>query len=177
MATREIKTIIQLRRNTAENFDKIKNSYIPRKGEVVLVDTASDGIRAKIGDGSSTFAELSFSDENLRALATGTIVRGYYYNGRFYANEEHTITIVGYDYKIYIDIPSSDIYEYDKDGLQFVKIGGAPVASSTVAGITKLYNEPGNNTDGTMTQGSITTEIGKKFKVEAGSDETLVFTK
>lgn len=172
-----IKTRIQLRRETEASIDQIKDTFIPLKGEVVLVDTASDGIRAKIGDGSSTFSELSFSDENLRALATGTIVRGYYYNGRFYANEEHTITIVGYDYKIYIDIPSSNVYEYDADGLQFVKIGGAPVASSTVAGITKLYNELGNNTDGTMTQGSITTEIGKKFKVEFGSDETLVFTK
>lgn len=172
-----IKTRIQLRRETEASINQIKDTFIPLKGEVVLVDTASDGIRAKIGDGSSTFSELSFSDENLRALATGTIVRGYYYNGRFYANEEHTITIVGYDYKIYIDIPSSSIYEYYEDGSQFVKIGGAPVASSTVAGITKLYNEPGNNIDGTMTQGSITTEIGKKFKVEAGSDETLIFTK
>ena len=38
------------------NFDLIKDSFIPMNGEVILVDTAYDGLRAKVGDGYSTYA-------------------------------------------------------------------------------------------------------------------------
>ena len=71
MATKTLHTIIQLRRDTEENYDIIKDSFIPRKGEVVLVDTASKGLRSKVGDGVTTYANLDFSDDalDLKALA------------------------------------------------------------------------------------------------------------
>ena len=37
-----------------------------------------------------------------------------------------------------------------------------PIASDTVAGITKLYNTTGQNTDGAVDQATVTTELGKK---------------
>ena len=37
-----------------------------------------------------------------------------------------------------------------------------PIATDTVAGITKLYTTTGSNTDGTMDQNSITTELGQR---------------
>ena len=53
-----LNTIIQLRRDNDYNFEKVKNTFIPANGEVVLVDTARDGLRAKVGDGFSTWAQL-----------------------------------------------------------------------------------------------------------------------
>lgn len=175
MSTRTIKTRIQLRRDTEANYELIKNSFIPLKGEIVLVDTASDGLRAKVGNGTSAFSELGFSDENLRALATGIVVRGYYHNGKFYTNPSYTEVVVGYEYKVYIDLVTSKVYTYD-DATHQYSTSIIPNATNEIAGIMKLYNNTGSNVDGTMTQSSITNEINKKFEVEAGDDETLYFS-
>lgn len=174
METKTIKTIIALRRNTEQFYETVKNTFIPRKGEVVLVDTASEGLRSKVGDGVTTYANLGFTDENIRTQVSGIVVRGYYYEDEFYTDSEHTITIVGYGYKLYIDIPSSKLYTYDEANLTYTCLN--PDATSSVKGVMKLYNTTGNNTDGTMTQGSITTELDKKFVVSTGEDETIIFT-
>lgn len=68
MSTRTITTRIQLRRNTEAEFDRIKDTFIPLKGEVLLVETVSDGVRCKIGDGIKTFAQLPYSDKTVRDL-------------------------------------------------------------------------------------------------------------
>ena len=47
---------IQLRRDNDYNFERVKNTFIPANGQVVLVDTAQGGLRAKVGDGYSTWA-------------------------------------------------------------------------------------------------------------------------
>lgn len=177
MGTKTIKTIIQLRRNTEEYFELIKDIYIPLKGEVVLVDTTSDGLRPKVGDGTKTYGELGFADQTVRDISSGIIVRGYYYNGVFYADSEHTETYIGYPYKLYIDIPNMHIYLYDNENSKYNRLDDIPMATSETSGILKLYNTIGDNEDGTMTQKSIKTEIGKKFEVSAGEDETLIFTK
>jgi len=64
MAT--LNAVIQLRRDNDYNFKKVENSFIPANGEVVLVDTAKDGLRAKVGDGFSTFAQLQYTDNDIR---------------------------------------------------------------------------------------------------------------
>jgi hypothetical protein len=53
-----LNSTIQLRRDNEYNFEKVKNSFIPANGEVVLVDTARDGLRSKVGNGVSTYAQL-----------------------------------------------------------------------------------------------------------------------
>ena len=73
---RTINAIIQLRRDNDFNYDKIKDSFIPMNGEVVLVDTGREGLRAKVGNGFSTYAQLPFTDEDLR----NTVLHGYYYD-------------------------------------------------------------------------------------------------
>lgn len=176
MATRTLQTIIQLRRNTEAYFELIKNSYLPLNGEVVLVDTASNGIRVKVGDGVHYYADLDYADLDLRAQATGIVVRGYFYNGTFYTDIEHTITVVPYGYKIYIDIETLYVYTYNPEEAKYECLNYIPEASHEVAGIAKLYNETGNNTDGSMTQSSISTELGRKFEIAADSDEGLIFT-
>jgi hypothetical protein len=70
-----VNAIIQLRRDNDYNFEAVKNTFIPLNGEVVLVDTARDGLRAKVGNGYSTYAELNFTDEDLR----NAVLHGYLY--------------------------------------------------------------------------------------------------
>lgn len=57
MAEKIIKTQIGLRRDTEENFDLVKETLKPIKGEVCLIDT-SNGLNIKVGDGENTFANL-----------------------------------------------------------------------------------------------------------------------
>ena len=54
--------IIRLRRDNDYNYEKIKDIFIPAKGEVCLVDTALRGLRAKVGDGVTKFGELEYAD-------------------------------------------------------------------------------------------------------------------
>lgn len=72
--------IIRLRRDNDYNYELIKDTFIPFNGEVVLVDTAKDGLRAKVGNGVNTYAELQFTDEDIR----NTVLQGYYINNIFY---------------------------------------------------------------------------------------------
>ena len=82
---------------------------------------------------------------------------------------------VGYEYKVYIDRITSDSYSYDETSKQYYKLINIPTATSTQAGIMKLYSDLGSNTDGAVDQNRVTTEINKKFEVSAGDDETLIF--
>jgi len=72
--------IIRLRRDNDYNYELIKDTFIPSNGEVVLVDTAKDGLRAKVGNGVNTYAELQFTDEDIR----NAVLQGYYANNIFY---------------------------------------------------------------------------------------------
>ena len=172
----EIKTRVRLWKDTDENFESIKDSLIPLDGEIIIVDTAEDGIRYKVGNGVKTFAELPYADQVLRDQVSGIVVQGYYYDGQFYTDNTHNIKIVPYAYKLYIDLASVNIYYYSDDDKSYHSLVNIPIATSTKAGIMKLYDTTGDNEDGTMTQKSITSEIAKKFAVTAGTDEDLIFT-
>ena len=63
---RPFEAVVRLRRDNDYNFERIKNNFIPAHGEVILVDTAQNGLRAKVGDGYSTYAQLQFVDEDIR---------------------------------------------------------------------------------------------------------------
>lgn len=165
--------IIRLRRDNDYNYDRIKNSFIPSNGEVCLIDTSTNGLRAKVGDGVTVFANLPYTDENLISQINGIIVRGYYKDGAFYANSESTIIIEGSIAKLYIDIPHSKIYTYD--GVKYESLGGTvPSASASIAGIMKLYNTTGQNIDGTMTQKAITDELDEKIEMQVNAEEELI---
>ena len=65
MAT-EFNTRIKFKRDTSSNWTN-KNPII-LNGEIILIDTDSGELRAKIGDGSKTYTQLPFSDEVIRNL-------------------------------------------------------------------------------------------------------------
>lgn len=172
----EIKTRVRLWKDTDANFETIKDTLIPLHGEIIIVEFEDGDIRYKVGDGSTTYANLKFADQTIRDQVTGIVVQGYYYEGQFYTTTAHNIKIVPYSYKMYIDLASSDLYYYSDDDSTYHGLANCKSATSTTPGIMKLYEETGENTDGTMTQKSITSEISKKFVVTAGEDENLIFT-
>lgn len=163
---------IQLRRDNDYNFKKVENFFVPANGEVVLVDTAKDGLRAKVGDGYSTFAQLQYTDADLR----NPVLHGYYYNSGFYQDAMHTIPMARMMNKIYIDDSVRKVYYFD--GTNYICIQDHLVnATSDIPGIVKLYNETGYNIDGTMTQKAITDELDLRYKADIDSNnELLVFS-
>lgn len=164
-----IDATICLRRDNDYNFDAIKNRFIPASGEVILVDTARDGLRAKVGDGYSTYAELQFIDEDLR----NPVQQGYYIDGVFYREiEKHNILPNAIN-KIYIDKQCSRIYYFN--GEKYVPLDAQfSTAAADVAGIMKLYTTTGYNVDGTMTQKAITDEFDLRYKATINDDDELL---
>ena len=77
---------ISLRRDLVYNYQRVGDKFIPKKGEVCLVDTEFYGLRAKIGDGFTSFANLEYTDEN-----NNVILVGYYFNGSFYTDSTYTV--------------------------------------------------------------------------------------
>lgn len=169
---RKIEATIRLRRDNDYNFEAIKNKFIPANGEVVLVDTARDGLRAKVGDGVSTYAQLQFTDADIR----NTVQQGYYDSGIFYKDITKQTPFPMMANKIYIDKIQSKIYYYN--GENYVPIDASfSTATADIAGTMKLYSTMGQNTDGTMTQKSITDELVVRFKTDVDADnELLIFT-
>lgn len=66
MSSKFINTRIKQKRDTEANWQS-KNPVL-LNGEIVLVDMNDGGLRAKIGNGSSTYDLLPFTDEPLRNL-------------------------------------------------------------------------------------------------------------
>ena len=169
---KHINAIIQLRRDNDYNFEAVKNTFIPANGEVVLVDTAKDGLRAKVGDGYSTYAQLNFTDADLR----NAVIHGYLNNGQFYQDNNHSIMITPMVNKIFIDDSQRKIYFYNGTSYQNIQTTFTN-ASSIEPGLVKLYATTGQNVDGTMTQKAITDELDLRYKATIdGENELLVFS-
>ena len=74
---------------------------------------------------------------------------------------------------IYINISENNIYFYN--GVKYEAVGGqVSNATATTAGIMKLYNEKGQNTDGTMTQKAITDELNEKIEVQIDEEAEMI---
>lgn len=167
MATKTLLTQIKLRRDNNYNY---RSDFIPLKGEVCLVDGAG-GLRAKVGDGATAWNDLSYTDTAINEAIDNIIQRGYYYDGKFYADSAHAKELTPSDETIYIEASRSDIYVYD--GTKYVTSNdNLPTANASTAGILKLYAEKGQNTDGTMTQKSITDNLDKKVSAIIDSVDT-----
>ena len=161
-----INTIIQLRRDNEFNYP---TTYVPRNGEVLLIDTPTKGLQVKVGNGTSTFTQLDY-------YASDIIVRGYYFEDKFYSDNSHENLITGSNLKIYVDISTSRLYIYNEE--QYMIINTVPYASSADAGILKLYDTTGSNTDGTMTQKAITDQLNTKISVTVEEENELaIFSK
>lgn len=164
--------IIRLRKDTEANFNQFASTLILADGEVALVETAK-GIRIKVGDGSTTFANLEYIDAQ---EINNSIEHGYFLNGKFYTDSTYTVELIASVSKVYIDKNSDIVYTYN--GSKYVSINDTlPNATSEVAGIMKLYSNKGNEINGTMTQKAITENLNTKFEVEVDEEsETAIFS-
>ena len=135
----EIQAIHKLRRDNDYNYEKVKDTFIPYNGEVILIDTATTGLRSKIGDGVSTYAQLRYVDE---IFSENIIVRGYLFNNAFYLDANMEVIATASVNKIYINIPNSKLYMYN--GERYITLTETiPAASSIEPGLVKLYEEKG----------------------------------
>ena len=143
-----INTVIKLRKDKEVNYQKVENSFIPANGEVCLVDTEEYGLRVKVGNGVDNFKTLSYQDNN-----NNVVLNGYFLNNKFYTDSTYTKELGKGMNHLYIDKNSnSSIFVWT--GTEFRNV--APEATDTIAGIMKLYQEAGNNSDGTISQKIIT---------------------
>ena len=169
-----LEAIVQLRRDNEFNFEPIANSFVPANGEVVLIDTRRDGLRAKVGDGRTTLANLIWADAHYR----DAVVTGYYDESEdvFYETNTKEVALSAYTNRLYIDRWRNKVYYFN--GLTYVLVDGAySLASATTPGVVKLYSTTGQNTDGTMTQKAITDALDMKSKASVElQDELLVFS-
>ena len=69
--TRTIRTQIGLRRDSEANYEAVKNTFKPLKGEICLIDTSS-GLKMKVGNGSDVFVNLPFVYENVAITGSYT---------------------------------------------------------------------------------------------------------
>ena len=169
MAVKTIQIVLKMRRDNDYNYEKVKDSFIPEKGEICLVDTAKQGLCVIVGDGVSTYGSLEYEN---------TIFQHAYFIGeKIFKDVDGTQEITPNENKIYIDANNSNaLYYYN--GVEFVGIGpgSLPVASAETAGIMKLYSSSGENTDGTMTQKAITDVLNAKVGATVNlEDETAIF--
>jgi len=141
----KMNAVLRLREDTLANYEKVQDTFIPKNGEVCLVIT-TNGIKAKIGDGSHTYRGLGWADLGIFSI-------GYYYNGKFYKESSHTTEMDTFSL-LYMDLHSFKLYYYD--GTAYVLVNDVKPASSTEAGILKLYSAwNGTNEDGSVTQKAI----------------------
>ena len=134
---------ISLRRDTEAKYLSVADRFIPKKGEVCLVDTEFYGLRVKVGNGVDNFKTLSYQDNN-----SNVVLNGYFLNNKFYTDSTYTKELEQGINHLYIDKNSnSSIFVWT--GTEFRNV--APEATDTVAGLVKLYNTKGQNIDGSVT--------------------------
>ena len=161
-----INTTIKLRRDNDYNYNRVADSFIPMKGEPVLVDTEQYGLRFKIGDGVTPYGALAYADDN-----NNVVLLGYYLNSKFYTDSTYTVELEKSESKLYIDKNAHAVYIWN--GENYIPL--SPEATETVAGMMKLYQTSGNNTDGTMSQKVITEGVNAiKFELDEQDKECLV---
>ena len=161
-----INTTIKLRRDNDYNYSRVADSFIPMKGEPVLVDTEQYGLRFKIGDGVTTYGALDYADDN-----NNVVLLGYYLNSKFYTDSTYTVELEKSESKLYIDKNARAVYIWN--GENYIPL--SPEATETVAGMMKLYQTSGNNTDGTMSQKVITEGVNAiKLELDEQDKECLV---
>lgn len=154
-------------RNILENA--LVGSAKPARGEPIWEINTN---KLKIGDGIHNYADLPYitGEDDTSDL----VITGYYDNNYFYHEAEHITTFPKDNHKLYYDIPTGRIYYYSED-LFYHRLVQEVQVDSSLPGLVKMYSTTGNNTDGTMTQYAITTELDKKVELSlAESDRECI---
>ena len=109
-----------------------------------------------------------------------SILMSDYYIQSYCGEELYHMAYVGYRYALQIDevdIDDDTLYQFYKMNDDKVEnyIPINPEATEIVAGMMKLYQTSGNNTDGTMSQKAITEGVNAiKFELDGQDKECLI---
>lgn len=150
MADKLVTRIQQLRGNEAEWDQK---DFTPLEGEIIVYNTDETHVspRLKIGDGVNLVNNLPFTIDYNETII-GLSVDGT------------TVTYIKGDGSVHCFETQDTNTTYS-------------LATDDVTGLTRLYATTGNNTDGTMTQKAIKTELDKKVGVTIDATQgALIFT-
>lgn len=150
MADKLVTRIQQLRGNEAEWDQK---DFTPLEGEIIVYNTDETHVspRLKIGDGVNLVNNLPFTIDYNETII-GLSVDGT------------TVTYIKGDGSVHCFETQDTNTTYS-------------LATDEVTGLTRLYATTGNNTDGTMTQKAIKTELDKKVGVTIDAAQgALIFT-
>lgn len=166
MDKKVLTTTIQLRRATEAQWKAIKDSFIPAAGEPCVTLDGDNVGQIKIGNGVTPWGALTYICDN-----NNVILLGYYLNGKFYTDSTYTVEVEKSESKLYIDKNAHSVYIWNGENY----IPPSPQATETIAGMMKLYQTSGNNTDGTMSQKVITEGVNTiKFELDGQDKECLV---
>lgn len=158
-------------RDNSNNYD---DDFVALNNQICLVDTGEKNLRIKIGDGVTLWKDLPYADEDLLKQINSVVLNGYYLNEKFYTDSTYVNQLEKNVNKIYIDKNSNVVYHYD--GTKFISVNETlPTASDVTAGITKLYQTGGQNTDGAISQKAITDGVQSiSFAIDETDEECLV---
>ena len=152
-----IKTRIQLKNDTEENWNKATN-FIPKRGELIIynaetgnVDEARRFPRFKIGDGKTAVINLPFTTRN--------IIKSYATQSDFPS--------IGTADSLYIDLSTRLLYYYTNSS------GYLLFSTTTYTPQKTSLNIPSGWSPGQMTMLSIE---GYSLKIENGTEPSLTLT-
>ena len=137
--------------------DKEIVDTLPETGEAgkIYLVPLENGKYAEYVWKDNSFVKLKEIDVN------SSVTNGYYYNGKFYEDAEHTKELKNTLDNLYIDKQSGQIYYYDVNEKKYKGI--LAEANDTSMGVVKMYGTEGENTDGTMKQKAIKETIDTKI--------------
>ena len=174
MAEKQMQAVLKLRRDSENNFNR--SNIVLQEGEIALVSTPFQGTQIKIGNGQARFSELKY--DTLGLLARGFLANETTFND----NTNHAIDHD--EHILFLDLNNGFLYYWDSvnNKYQYVKQNEVPAATSSVAGIMKLYDTvSGTNSDGAVTQSALNTAMRRiqvasqsvQFEMDSVDEELL----
>ena len=159
----QLKTRIKHKRDTAARW--AANNPVLLDGELIIVETTDGYTRLKIGDGTSTYGQLPFTDENINEqiadLASSvTALDNSKVTGPARAVSNNVAIFDGTTGKLVKDSGLTIGVSVPADA-KFTDTTYS-TGNTTTAGITKLYTSTGTATDGAMTQSAVKSALDLK---------------
>lgn len=130
---------------------------LPEKGEegtVYLIPT-EDGKYAEYVWKDGAFLKTKETE------VESVVFEGYFKDGKFYKDETYTEELKTTLDNIYVDKTNGGLYYYDTVAKSYKAVVSDATAAN--AGVVKMYDTVGENTDGTMSQKAIKETIEEKI--------------
>ena len=146
MAEKQMNAVLRLRKDSENNFNR--SNIILQDGELAIVSTPFSGTKIKIGDGQHRFDELNYD-------TLGLLVEGFKHSDIEFAFTDNSTIVDPHDHLLFIDRNTGFMYYWNNNNSRYEYVNKNELATNSVAGISKLYDDFGDNTDGSITQATL----------------------